>query len=141
MREWLESLEPILNEFVKAANGKPNQGFWQSMVRTKPLDKITRRSCTPQEPTKFDGWILNFFPNEDGVTPTTTTVDSKFPSQLSSVSLKYQIVSESTKHVIDSYNFELWAGFIGAEKDETNHFIMPKIGWIIRYSTKKEAYE
>ena len=66
---WTKSLVPILTEFVKASEGKADQAFWQSMVKKHRVDKLAGGGCDFRKPTKLDGWILKFFPDENGQTP------------------------------------------------------------------------
>ena len=33
LEKWIDSLDPILQEFILAADGKPNQIFWKSMIK------------------------------------------------------------------------------------------------------------
>ena len=36
--EWTKSLEPILQEFIRASEGRPNQQFWKCMVKQQPTE-------------------------------------------------------------------------------------------------------
>jgi TonB family protein len=133
---WLNSLEPILKEFVAASEGKPDQRFWQSIVRKERVGKLVNGSCSRPNPTKFDGWILKFFPYADGRIPESVSYGSKMPTGMLNVDMIYSIESPYKK--VQQYNLELWAGFIGAQKDVDGIFIVPKIGWFVRHSTKNE---
>ena len=66
MEDWIQSLTPILTEFVNASKGKPDQTFWQSMVKKNNPNKLVGGNCDLRNPTELDGWILKLFPDELG---------------------------------------------------------------------------
>ena len=37
---WVRKLNPILEQFVQAAEGNPDQKFWQDIVRTKKPGEV-----------------------------------------------------------------------------------------------------
>ena len=125
--EWTKSLEPILEEFENAAKGKPNQKFWQGIVKQVQVDELERRAC--MSPLEIDGWILRFYPDKGGHTPEKVAKKSKLTDEMLKVDFEYSIPRTN-----ESYNLELWAGFIGAEKDTINNVIVPKIGWFVRHA-------
>ena len=124
--QWIESLEPILKEFVRAAKGYPNQNFWQDIVMKKRVDEVRGRgSCGYKtKPTEFDGWFLKLFPDENGETFKTATMDTDMPSERVAVPFKYSIAR------IQEIPMELWAGIIGTEVDTKANMLIPKIGWM-----------
>ena len=69
---WVKELEPILTEFVRAAEGHPNQRFWQCIVKKIREDELMRAAgdgCGDEtEPTILDGWFLKLYPDCDGKT-------------------------------------------------------------------------
>lgn len=123
--EWIESLEPILKEFVRAAEGHPNRGFWQDIVMKKRVDKVRGSGGCGNytKPTEFDGWFLKLFPDENGETFKTATMDTDMPSEMVYVPFKYNRLGLVTP-------MELWAGFIGTEVDTEANMLIPKIGWM-----------
>jgi hypothetical protein len=130
--KWTKSLVPILTEFVKASEGKPNQAFWQNMVKKGSVDKLTGGGCTPGQPTELDGWILKFFPYENGLTPDQVPHTHKMPSERVYVDFKYQVISPADGMVIVDTPLQLIAGFIGTEVDTLTHALTPKMGWVVR---------
>lgn len=75
---WIDSLSPILDEFVKTANGYPDPTFWKSIVMTWRTDLVRGGGCMPsdEEPTMVDGWFLKFFPYcKDGRTPDKVSIE------------------------------------------------------------------
>ena len=81
LSEWTNGLEPILTEFIHTAEGKPNQRFWKEIVKKQQVDKLKGGACSPDEPTEVDGWILKFFPNDNGKTLDRTPHTKKMPSE------------------------------------------------------------
>ena len=130
MDQWIESLEPILTEFVLAAEGHPNQGFWQDIVKKKQVDEVRGASCDGKsKPTEFDGWFLKLFPDENGKTFKTATMLTEMPVERVYVDFKYQVV-DGAGNVLSDTPMQLCAGFIGTEVDTEANMLTPKIGWM-----------
>lgn len=130
--DWTKNLIPILTEFVKASEGKANQVFWQGMVKKQRVDKLDGGGCIPRHPTELDGWILKFFPDENGHTLDQVPCTHKMPSERVYVDFKYQIVSPVDGTVISETPLQLVAGFIGVEVDLKTRAMKPKMGWVVR---------
>lgn len=130
---WTKRLVPILTEFVKASEGKADQAFWQDMVKKGRVDKLGDGKCIPREPTKLDGWILKFFPDENGQTPDQVPHTHKMPSERVYVDFKYQVVSPTDGTVVSDIPLQLVAGFIGTDVDTLTHALTPKMGWVVRH--------
>ena len=129
---WTKRLVPILTEFVKASEGKADQAFWQSMVKKGRLDKLVGGGCDFRKPTKLDGWILKFFPDENGQTPDQVPHTHKMPSERVYVDFKYKVISPADGTVLTDIPMQLVAGFIGTEVDTQTHALTPKMGWVVR---------
>lgn len=132
LSEWTNSLEPILTEFIHTAEGKPNQRFWQEIVKKQKVDKLKGGACSPDEPTEVDGWILKFFPNENGQTLDSTPHTRGMPSEYVRVGFKYRVLDPLQGIIIKNTPMELWAGFVGVEVDTLTNTLTPKIGWLVR---------
>ena len=130
--QWAKSLEPILKEFVRAAEGNPKQSFWQSMVKKHKVNKLKYGGCSSEKPTKLDGWLLKFFPDENGRTLDRVPTTKDMPSERVRVGFKYRIFDPEQGTVMSETPMELWAGFIGAEEDTITNRLTPKIGWLVR---------
>ena len=130
--KWTKSLVPILTEFVKASEGKADQAFWQSMVKKGRLDKLVGGGCDFRQPTVLDGWILKFFPDENGQTPDEVPHTHKMPSERVYVDFKYKVISPADGTVLTDIPMQLVAGFIGTEVDTLTHALTPKMGWVVR---------
>ncbi len=129
---WTKRLVPILTEFVKASEGKADQAFWQSMVKKGRLDKLVGGGCDFRKPTKLDGWILKFFPDENGQTPNQVPHTHKMPSERVYVDFKYKVISPADGTVLTDIPMQLVAGFIGTDVDTLTHALTPKMGWVVR---------
>ena len=130
---WTQTLEPILNEFVKTAEGKPNQRFWQEMVKKQRVDEFASvRPCSADKPTELDGWILKFFPTESGYTLDKVPYTKSMPAEFVRVEFKYRVIDPITGATMSETPMELMSGFIGAKEDEKNNMLTPQIGWLVR---------
>lgn len=134
--KWAQSLEPILQEFVNAAEGNPKQKFWQDIVKKDRVDKLKGGGCSSKTPTKLDGWILKFFPDENGLTSSYVYHKEDMPSELVRVGFEYKVLSSEDGSILSKIPMELWAGFVGAEVDSLGNMLTPKIGWMVTYQDK-----
>lgn len=132
LEPWVNELEPILKEFIQAADGHPNQVFWKGIVRKQSIDKLKGGGCIPEKPTELDGWLLKLFPDENGQTLDKINHKKNMPSEYVRVRFKYRTINPENGNLISEMPMELWAGFIGAKVDTTNNILTPKIGWLVR---------
>ena len=133
LSEWTQTLEPILNEFIKTAEGNPNQRFWQEMVKKQRVDEFaSARPCSADKPTELDGWILKFFPTEDGYTLDRVPYTKSMPAEFVRVEFKYRVIDPITGATLSETPMELMSGFVGALDDEKNNMLTPQIGWLVR---------
>ena len=133
LSEWTQTLEPILSEFIKTAEGNPNQRFWQEMVKKQRVDEFASvRPCSADKPTELDGWILKFFPTEDGYTLDRVPYTKSMPAEFVRVEFKYRVIDPITGATLSETPMELMSGFVGALDDEKNNMLTPQIGWLVR---------
>lgn len=133
---WIKELEPILTEFVRTAEGHPDQRFWQCIVKKIREDELRAAGdgCGDEtEPTLLDGWFLKLFPDCDGKTyPVAEYKEGgSYESEIVRVEFKYNLLG------LVSFPMELWAGFIATEVDTTARMLTPKIGWMAILSENK----
>lgn len=138
LSEWTKSLEPILQEFIRASEGRPNQQFWKCMVKQQPTEKLKGGGCSMDKPTELDGWFLKLFPDENGEILSSTPHTKKMASEMVVVGFKYRIVDHLTNAVLGEKPMELRAGFIGAEEDSKTNTLTPKIGWLVNNALSEE---
>ena len=130
---WTKELLPILQEFVKAAEGKPNRKFWKDIVMQDRPDRLRGGGCSMVKPTEFDGWMLKLFPNTKDKTIRKTVAHTESLGQENShVGFKYVLYDPATNIIQEEADIELIAGFVGIEVDEATGMLSPKIGWISR---------
>ena len=139
MGDWFKSLKPILTEFIKASEGKPNQAFWQNMVKKENPDKLVgNKVCDFRKPTVLDGWMLKLFPDENGLTLDQVPHIHEMPSERVYVDFRYQVIDIANGNVIVDTPMELIAGYIGTEVDTLTHALTPKMGWMVRQIESNE---
>lgn len=130
---WIDSLTPILEEFVRTAQGSPCQEFWKSIVMTWRSDLVRGGGCVPSdvEPTKVDGWFLKFFPyNKDGRTPDKVSIEESMPME--TVSVPFVLVkSDGLGNIIEETKMKMTAGMIGVSEDKETYALTPQFGWFI----------
>ncbi|MBO6247699.1 MAG: DUF4419 domain-containing protein, partial [Bacteroidales bacterium] len=136
---WTSELDPILQEFVKAAEGQPDYWFWKDIVnKTRPRN-IQGPVCAKRQPklTKFDGWFLKFFPYDNkGKTPVKVDITQTMLPETVVVPFKYQVVNLDSV-VLEETPLELVAGIVGVLEDPDDFTMTPKVGWFVR--TVKEV--
>ena len=135
---WINSLEPILQEFVQAVDGHPNQAFWKGMVKKQSIAELKGGACSPDNPTELDGWLLKLFPDENGQTLDRAMHTKEMPSEYVRVNFKYRVVNPANGKLISETPMELWAGFIGAKVDTAKNMLTPKMGWLVRVAESKD---
>lgn len=140
---WTSKLEPILEEFVKAADGNPDYWFWKDIVKKSRPRKIQGPTCSrrPVRQTKFDGWFLKFFPyDNNGRTPKKVTITQTMLPETVSVPFKYQVVALDGV-LLSETPMELLAGIVGVLEDPETYTMTPKIGWFLRSAKSLEDLE
>jgi hypothetical protein len=145
---WVARLRPILDQFIRTAEGNPDPEFWQAICKPKHAygaDRITgwivdlfpylndapRRSRNPVFQHERRNWAL---PVEEGIR-TGTPVDEpgsekgiaakSFPSGLASVPVELHFLNDTSIEV------ELVAGFLAVEQDNQTLALSPLIGWSV----------
>jgi hypothetical protein len=145
---WVSRLRPILDEFVRAAEGYPTPQFWKAIY--KPVQAYGDEVVT--------GWVADLFPylgdapdrrrshvfeheRHEWALPIENGVATKkllfhrqgwkgvrlkgFPSGLSSAPVKVRFQDGSSTLV------DLVAGFLAVQQDTSDHTLSPLIGWCV----------
>ena len=131
---WVYDLDPILQEFVRASEGKPDYWFWKDIVKKTRPATIVGPSCgKKQKPqTTYDGWFLKFFPFDNkGRTPSQVKITQTMLAETVAVPFTYLIVNEAGE-VQSETPLELIAGIVGVQQDTVTYTLTPKIGWFVR---------
>ena len=135
---WTKQLEPILEEFVKAASGHPNSKFWKDIVMQDRPDRLRGGGCSDETPTQLDGWFLKLFPDvEKKTVPLTVPHNQGMKSEQVRVPFKY-VIEDPQRVVLKTYDMEMIAGFVGVEEDKQTYALTPKIGWVVRRGNEEE---
>lgn len=128
---WTAELVPILDEFVKASEGHPDQNFWKDIVMKDCPDRLRGGGCSSEKPTNVDGWFLKFFPfDEKGRTPATIPHTYKMLPEQVSVGFQYIKQDGVTGKTLSNTPMELIAGIVGVEVNPETQALTPKIGWL-----------
>ena len=138
LKSWYEWLQPILKEFVRAAQGKPNLAFWKSIVmQARWEDFDGERGCIPDF-REIDGWCVALFPFLDGERRRLDKCykDATKDSEMTRGKFYYHRMFPDGTY--ETFPMELWSGFIGVEEDKETFALMPKIGWFVRQSDEEE---
>lgn len=138
LAQWVDELEPLLEQFIQAASGHPNQSFWKGMVKKQIVDQLKGGACSPELPTVLDGWMLRLFPDENGKTLDKVGSTKEMPAEYVRVNFNYCLVNPGDGAIVSKTPMELWAGFVGAEVDTLNCMLTPKIGWLVRVAEDDE---
>ena len=122
---WINSLIPILEQFIAAVEGKPDKEFWQSAYKM---------NYPGSGSSYITGWITDFFPYlKDYQTGKASRKNFKsdreittddFPSGLA----KAPFIWDYNCHI---YNMEFLAGFVGIKQDLNDLSLRPEIAWVI----------
>lgn len=138
---WIACVNPILEEFVRAAEGTPHRPFWQSIYRYHSKsggDVIT-------------GWISAFFPYTkkgqrnpaigglvDDVEALLTASHANERRPTNSSSDPFQFASGVSRaaffwhYLVDTFEMEFLGGFLGVRQDRETMRLAPEIGWAVR---------
>ncbi len=132
LEKWVASLEPILNEFIRASEGEPKRIFWRSIAKTYTTEQLRGASCAPDSdpPDVLDGWILKFYPDEKGKTKRQLSYIKNMPPNQVCVPFKC-IVHDGKGVVLEELDMAFIAGVVGFDMDSNTGALTPRIGWIV----------
>ena len=140
LKWWTDKLCPVLEEFVAASEGHPNQKFWKKIVKQhtyQAIDGGCGGGYTLSEHVKYDGWFLTLFPYTD---------KGRMPSKVSLRDVELNDFMTVDFLCVDGcrrIKLQLRAGFVGAIEDKKTYGLKPFIGWNVRkkYRSNKEEEE
>ncbi len=122
---WIDEIEPLLKNFVKASQGNVDKTFWRNMFKYHSKEEYG-------SPEIIDGWIVKFFPyDKEGKRNSLKEImdTDRLPHEMVKVDLKFV---ELLNGIAETTELELWAGFIGLEQNPVSYALKPQIGWMIR---------
>lgn len=139
LKWWTDRLCPVLEEFVKTAQGKPDHQFWRCMMTQIEIDKIRGGGCSNVMPTLFDGWFLALFPYDTkGRTPEKITKSRDMLNSVKSADFLYRVQDAMGNTVLET-PMQFHAGFVGMDENQDTYELKARIGWIVRKAPKKEG--
>lgn len=139
---WISGLLPVLDEFVKTAEGNPSPEFWKSIVMTYRPEYIRGGGCVPDPngDTMVDGWILKLFPYcKEGRTPDKLPIDVSMLPEIVSVPFTYREV-DSLGQVVKEIKMNITSGLIGVTENKETYELTPKFGWYINVDESDDEY-
>ena len=130
---WASRLRPILDQFVRAADGKPDREFWKAIYKPMEVyasDRVTgwiadlfpylgdppNRHRNPVLDTSRHDWCV---PMREGIVP------ASFPSGFSQAPVR-MIFPDETECQRD-----LMAGFFAVGQSASDNALFPVIGWSV----------
>jgi hypothetical protein len=122
---WTDELEPVLQEFVNASQGKINKEFWMNM-----FDQEYYRQGSGTA-SRINGWITKFFPYYDDGMKKNILRNIESSGDLPEEIVKVDLLYYDTETEV-STPLELWAGFFGLDQNTETFALTPKIGWMIK---------
>ncbi len=133
---WIDSLDPILKQFVDASQGTVDTQFWMEMVGTANFRKIgcgiPSKDAVNTE-LMFDGWFTTFYPYNafgDRISGM-LTYNARLLPEVVETPFVYE-VRDYDGTVLAKYDMQLYAGIIGLSEDPANGALKPEIGWMVR---------
>jgi len=139
---WIDELEPILNQFVKASQGHVDHDFWMGMVGSADFRKNGCGGLTDVTEILFDGWIVSFFPyNKYGDRIQKVRYNDNLLPEIVETPFTYDI-QDGYGNCLKSYSMVLYAGFLGLSENPENGTLIPRIGWMVgcQLSDKEKDY-
>jgi hypothetical protein len=126
---WINSLEPIIQQFVDASDNKIDTAFWSNIFKRKD------ESGGPY----ITGWIIKFFPyiNDNNKMIINPFIDIE-PKKHFEGLLTNQFNNGLSKanfiwnYYGTNYEMEFLAGFIGIKQDLKTLTLRPEIGWLVK---------
>ena len=127
---WINSLEPIIQQFVNASNNKIDQLFWSNIFKRKD------ESGGPY----ITGWIIKFFPyisdgNQKMVkNPYLDREPKQFMEGLETNEFNNGLSKADFiwNYFGSKHEMEFLAGFIGIKQDKRTLTLKPEIGWLVK---------
>ncbi len=130
---WIESLDPILKQFVDASEGKVVKEYWMEMVGSAKFRQTSCGMPTDNTELKFDGWFTTFYPYNafgDRISGP-MTYNARLLPEVVETPFVYEI-RDYDGTVLAKYDMLLYAGIIGLSEDASTGALKPEIGWMVR---------
>lgn len=127
---WIDSLEPIMQQFINASENKIDNDFWANIFKQK------EESGGPY----ITGWIIKFFPyvnygNHEMIkNPYINREPKDFMEGLTTNQFNNGLskVDFNWNYYDNTYEMEFLAGFVGIKQDKKSLTLRPEIGWLVK---------
>lgn len=127
---WIISLEPIIQQFIRASENKIDKTFWENIFKRKD------ESGGPY----ITGWIINFFPYVSNgsqkmiLNPYINKEPKEFMEGLETNQFNNGLSKASYiwNYFGKKYEMEFLAGFVGIKQDKKSLTLRPEIGWLVK---------
>lgn len=127
---WVNSIEPILQQFINATEHKIDNHFWSNIFKRKD------ESGGPY----ITGWIIKFFPyinleNKEMIkNPYIDREPKEFMEGLTTNQFNNGLsrVNFIWNYFGNKYQMQFLAGFIGIKQDKKTLTLRPEIGWVVK---------
>jgi len=127
---WINSLEPIMQQFINASENKIDNNFWSNIFKRKD------ESGGPY----ITGWVIKFFPYiSDGnqkmiKNPYIEREPKEFMEGLQTNQFNNGLSKAGFiwNYFGKKYEMEFLAGFIGIKQDKKSLTLRPEIGWLVK---------
>ena len=131
---WIDRLDPILKQFVDAAQGTVDTEFWMEMVGSSKFRKMGCGMPTDKTDLKFDGWFTAFYPYDayGDMINGPMTYNARLLPEIVETPFIYEIRGDDGITVSKKYDMQLYAGIIGMSEDPVTGALKPEIGWMVR---------
>ncbi len=131
---WIDRLDPILKQFVDAAQGTVDTEFWMEMVGSSKFRKMSCGMPTDKTDLKFDGWFTAFYPYDahGDMINGPMTYNARLLPEIVETPFIYEIRGDDGITVSKKYDMQLYAGIIGMSENPVTGALKPEIGWMVR---------
>lgn len=148
LKWWTSELKPVIQKIIATKKGNVDNEFWMNMVKYHKIGSYGSYDG-------IDGWLLKFYPYLQGSGPPLTderaleiknnknrqlylrqsqfkeiTHVNELPKELSNVPFLLEL-KDGNGQINQSFNMELWAGFMGVKQDKFTFNVKPEIGWAV----------
>ena len=135
---WYQWINPILTEFIRAAEGHPHLAFWKNTVQSgRDEDFSLGGGCIPDSHV-VDGWCVALFlydEDDEILSFTKAYKDASMANEITRVNFNYE--REYPDGNKETFPMELWSGMVGVSEDKKTYALTPQIGWFVRKSDEQ----
>lgn len=139
---WVSELRPILDQFVRAAEGQADREFWQGIYKYQPPK-------APYDRELVTGWLVNLFPYLGDISPRRRNpaiggekrevAAGALPFGLCSVNVELNLVNDD-RQILAKKELELVAGLLGVSQAVEDSAVFPVINWCLTTRAPRQTF-